>query len=129
MYKRQEREGDGIDLAAVGDHPTAGRTGTVTIGAEEIAIAVEEIGPTSIQNHIPARVERRTDHEGSTTLELRTRSGGVPLLVSLTTASAERLGVGVGQPVVALLKASAVRWHEEPTAVAVESSDDAAPQP
>jgi molybdate transport system ATP-binding protein len=104
----------GIDLAAVGSGLSVGEAVTVTIGAEEIALAAGEIGATSIQNRLSARVLRRTDREGATVVELRiaaTAAAGpaIDLLVEVTTRAADQLALADGRPVTALLKASAVR--------------------
>jgi len=101
-----------VELAAVGSGLAAGDEVTLAIGAEEIALAAGEIGATSIQNRLPARVARRSDRDGATVVELRLAGGasGAPaLLAEITTRAAEHLALAEGKPVTALLKASAVR--------------------
>lgn len=107
---RLGERGTGPELAAVGGGLAVGDRVTVTIGAEEIALAVGEIGPTSFQNRLQALVARRTDRGGATVVELAL--GGpapVMVLVEVTTRSAERLELAEGHEVTALIKASAVR--------------------
>ncbi len=98
---------DRVLLVAVGHNVAVGDRVLATIGAEEIALAVGEIGETSIQNRFQTTIERRFDHDGATVIELRI-SSSARLLVEVTTASAERLALGEGKSVVGLVKASAI---------------------
>ena len=98
---------NGVPLVAVGHDLEVGDRVLATIGAEEIALAVGEIGETSIQNRFETTIERRFDHDGATVVELRL-SKGARLLVEITTRSAESLSLEVGKSVIGLTKASAI---------------------
>lgn len=98
---------DRLLLSAVGHGLAVGDRVQASFGAEEIALALGEIGETSIQNRLETTIERRSDHDGATVVELRA-SRHARFLVEVTTASAERLELGVGKSVVSLVKASAI---------------------
>lgn len=100
------REG-GAELLAVAPPRSSGDRVTLTIGAEEIALAEGPIGRTSIRNQLAAAVDRRHDEGGRSTIELRL-APGIALIVEITKDSADRLGLRVGSKVTALIKASAV---------------------
>lgn len=83
------------------------------VPAREVILAVENPRGISVTNilqaHVLAMAEDAAAHAALVSLEL----GGGPLLARVTIDAAERLRLAPGRPVLALIKAMSVDWHQE----------------
>ncbi len=92
---------------SVGALPGAiGTTVRLRVRARDVALAVGEPGNLSIRNRLNATVAEIGAPEGQT-VEVKLDAGGEPLIARITPAARDALAVRVGQPVVALIKATA----------------------
>jgi molybdate transport system ATP-binding protein len=84
----------------------AGSIARVRIRARDVALAVGEPGNISIRNRLAGTIREIHAMEGAS-VEVRLDAGGEPLIARITAAAATALDLKAGQPVVALVKASA----------------------
>jgi molybdate transport system ATP-binding protein len=106
------------------DHPAgrlsvgllSGPPGTIArirVRARDVAIAVGEPGRLSIRNRLNATVTEIAATEGQA-VDVRLDAGGDTLIASVTRDAVRALDLKVGQPVIALIKATAMdRLDEE----------------
>ncbi len=98
-----------LEIGAIAKAQEVGSTVRLLIGAEELVLATGDVGSTSIQNHIPGRVLRRTDGESESVIEIEALSGGTNLLAEVTLRSANQLELNRGAKLTVLFKATAVK--------------------
>jgi molybdate transport system ATP-binding protein len=84
----------------------AGSIARVRIRARDVALAVGDPGNISIRNRLAGTI-REIRPVGGANVEARLDAGGEPLIARITAAAATALDLKTGQPVVALVKASA----------------------
>jgi molybdate transport system ATP-binding protein len=84
----------------------AGSIARVRIRARDVALAVGDPGNISIRNRLAGTIREIHSMEGAS-VEVRLDAGGEPLIARITAAAATALDLKAGQPVVALVKASA----------------------
>jgi molybdate transport system ATP-binding protein len=106
------------------DHPAGrlsvsllpGARGTIArirVRARDVALAVGEPGRLSIRNRLNASVIEIAGTEGQA-VDVRLAVGGDTLIASITREAVQALDLKVGQPVIALIKATAMdRLDEE----------------
>ena len=109
---------DAPSATTVLDHP-AGRMWVATIAkppgttvrlrvrARDVALGVGELGLLSIRNRLDATVRDIAEGPASS-VEVLLDAGGEPLIARITRDAARALEIGVGQPVVALIKSTAL---------------------
>jgi molybdate transport system ATP-binding protein len=85
---------------------TVGSLARVRIRARDVALAVGDPGNISIRNRLAGTIREIHAMEGAS-VEVRLDAGGEPLIARITSAAATALDLKAGQPVVALVKASA----------------------
>jgi molybdate transport system ATP-binding protein len=83
-----------------------GSIARVRIRARDVALAVGDPGNISIRNRLSGTIREIHAMEGAN-VEVRLDAGGEPLIARITAPAATALGLKEGQPVVALIKASA----------------------
>lgn len=98
----------GVTITAVGTYPP-GTTVLFAVAPEDVLLAASDsdIGPTSARNRLSGNVEA-IEPRGST-WRVIISSGGVRIASSVSRAALTELGLAQGQPVQALIKATAVR--------------------
>jgi molybdate transport system ATP-binding protein len=89
-----------------------GATARIRIRSRDVAIAVGEPGRLSIRNRLNATVTEVAATEGQF-VDVRLAVGGETLVASVTQEAVRALDLTVGQPVVALIKATAIDRPEE----------------
>jgi molybdate transport system ATP-binding protein len=105
------------------DHPAGrlsvtllpGEPGTparIRVRARDVAIAVGEPGRLSIRNRLKATVTEIAEADGQA-VDVRLDAGGETLIASVTREAVRALDLKVGQPVVALIKATAMDRLDE----------------
>jgi molybdate transport system ATP-binding protein len=79
----------------------------VRIRARDVAVATGEVGATSVNNLLAARVDGVRPRDASH-VDLRLDVGGTAIVARITRRSLARLGLGEGDAVTALVKSAAV---------------------
>ncbi len=97
--------GGGLWVARV-DAPIGTRI-RARLRAQDVAIATQPPSQTSVSNVLAGRIADIHDGDADTVL-IRIDLDGAPLLARVTKRSRDRLGLQVGQPVLALVKAVAI---------------------
>ena len=105
LHLALEDHGPGL-RAGLADLPDDARV-TVSIGAEEIALAPRRVDAISIQNQLAGTVRRIAEHEGRVVVEIDL--GGPALLAEVTSNARRALDLRPGTDVICLVKAHAVR--------------------
>jgi molybdate transport system ATP-binding protein len=110
---RVESRGDGLAVVRAGpvelvavDPGGLGREAFACVRAEEIVLEEPPGAPTSARNLLPGVVAARADEGPLVRVSV---DCGVRLVALVTRASADRLRLGAGRPVAALVKAPSVR--------------------
>ena len=85
-----------------------GRRVRVRVLARDVSLAIDEPGPSSIQNVLPATVDAVGPDEHPGLLLVRVALGESRLVARLTRRSAEQLGIVVGRPVHVQVKSVAL---------------------
>jgi molybdate transport system ATP-binding protein len=98
---------DGGELVVPNVDALIGATVRARIRARDVAIALEPPRAASFQNVLGATVDGLSEEFGAI-VDVSLRVGSTPLVARITRQSAERLGLGPGQPVYALVKAIAI---------------------
>ena len=89
-----------------------GKIARVRVRARDVALAVGEPGRLSIRNRLNATVTAIAEDEGQA-VSIRLDVGGETLVAAVTREAVRALDLMVGQPVVALIKATAIDRPEE----------------
>jgi molybdate transport system ATP-binding protein len=98
---------------SVGRLPGAvGQIARIRVRARDVALAVGEPGRLSIRNRLNATVTAIAEDEGQA-VSVRLDVGGETLVAAVTREAVRALDLTVGQPVVALIKATAIDRPEE----------------
>ena len=97
-------DGDGLSLAGVGDHP--GGAGHAVIRGEDVVLARQHPGATSARNVLDGRIVEIAPDGVLARITVATAS--TTLVAIVTRRSVSELGLAVGEPVVASIKATAV---------------------
>lgn len=96
----------GLELSGPLISAAPGDEVSLSIRAEDIAVASAPVERISVRNQIEGTVRRHTDWEGRSIVEI---DAGLPLLVELSTGSFRRLGLASGARAWCLIKATGIR--------------------
>lgn len=86
-----------------------GRRVLLSIDPRDIALALEPVQRVSIRNQVPAVVQRCTVHDQGALVAVEVGAESGALLVEVSRMSVAALRIAAGQPVVCLIKCSAIR--------------------
>jgi molybdate transport system ATP-binding protein len=97
----------------IGTPPQVGTWLRLRVRARDVALAVGDPGLVSIRNRLACTVSEIVERPGGA-VDVRLAAGKDALVARITRDAAAALGLAVGQPVVALIKAAAFDRDDEP---------------